>query len=465
MKKYLVLLLAMLLLFTTFLAACGDSKIDDNSRENNVSETSKNDVSKESGNASESNDPKPDVSKDDASNTSKDESVDVSDSEPVTRELSVYTCRYTEYPYFALVGTCSDGAVITGEANGETVTSTSYKGWFSLRLSCEETSTDVKITQTVDGAQVGDTLKYNATPLQPGPDMWPMVTGKDFQFFLQKMLDDFQGTNLPDETTLTYLSNRVSARLSSLRSVNPDAEIIYIIAPSAMTVYPELVPEEYTPASGKTRLDLTIEALKDGGATVLNLKSAFANHKNDEMPLYYKLDSHWADYGAYIAYTELFNHISQKFPAAKPRPVSDFNWNPKYYQSGDMSYYLATDRKEAREFQENIKEYAYYRMFNVNVPISVTSSPRYVTTDKLSYHNLMTPEKTIRTNNSELPSCLVMRDSFSTQIYDILAERMNTTHYLGMWDYTWDNSRIFNEKPDYVIYILSEWNLDSVING
>jgi hypothetical protein len=232
-----------------------------------------------------------------------------------------------------------------------------------------------------------------------------------------------------------------------------------------MSVYPELVPEEYAPANGKTRLDLTIEALKNGGATVLDLKSVFAKHKNDKMPLYYKLDSHWADYGAYIAYTELFNHISQKFPAAKPRPVSDFKWNPKYYQSGDMSYYLATDRKEARDFQENIKEFAYYRMFNVNVPISVTSSPRYVNTDKLSYHNLMTPEKTIRTNNSELPNCLVMRDSFSTQIYDILAERMNSTHYLGMWDYTWDNSRIYNEQPDYVIYILSEWNLDSIING
>jgi hypothetical protein len=75
----------------------------------------------------------------------------------------------------------------------------------------------------------------------------------------------------------------------------------------------------------------------------------------------------------------------------------------------------------------------------------------------------VTEEKIINTKREELPSCIVLRDSYSTQMYDILAERMNKTHYMGMWGYRWDQSLIASEKPDYVIYILAEWNLDSVL--
>jgi hypothetical protein len=277
------------------------------------------------------------------------------------------------------------------------------------------------------------------------------------------MVPDFERTNLVSQSTISDMTARVKEHLSKLRLFNKDAEIIYMIVPSPMTIYPELVPDYYTKGSGTTRYDQVKEGLIAAGATVIDLRDTFTEHKHDEMPLYYHLDSHWADYGAYVAYTELFNHISTKFPEAKPRPKSDFNWNPKYYQSGDMSYYLAKNKNEALQYQSNIKEYSYYRTFKVDVPVSVTSNPRYVSTDKLSYNNAMTYNKTIRTGNANLPSCIVMRDSFSTQIYDILAERMNVTHFYGMWDYTWNNESIANESPDYVIYVLAEWNLDDVI--
>jgi len=44
-------------------------------------------------------------------------------------------------------------------------------------------------------------------------------------------------------------------------------------------------------------------------------------------------------------------------------------------------------------------------------------------------------------------------------IYDLIPERMNKTHYMGMWGYGWNNAVMKNEKPDYVIYITSEWNM------
>ena len=226
--------------------------------------------------------------------------------------INVLYNRFSEKPYFAMVGTCAENAVITAECNGETVVSKSYKGWFSVRLRCDGSSVDVTLTQTVDGEQVGETCTVNAKPGTPSPDMWPVVTGGDFQFFFQKMLPDLLGQNVPSKSVYDDLTKRVSQRVAQLREYNADADVIYLIVPSSMSVYPELVPESYGEPADETRLDLTIDAINAGGGVAIDLKALFAEHKEDEMPMYYKLDSHWSDYGAYLAYVAMFEHIAKK---------------------------------------------------------------------------------------------------------------------------------------------------------
>ena len=457
MKKALLLIVASLLVFTVFLASC-ENENETASLNESKAEIDINFPEKD-GSVAESKDSTEESSKTEQENESKEDKEesknDSDDNQNGDCNIKVEACSFSEKPYFALVGTCDEGATVTGVANGETVTSKSYKGWFSLRLKCSGASVDVTLTQSIDGVQVGGELKYTAKPITPSADMWPVVTGGDFQFFFQKMLPDFQGKNLPSNLELSNLPIRTQNKVNQLKAANPDAELIYLLVPLAMSVYPELVPKAYAPASGKTKYDLIAERLTEGGATVIDLKGAFAEHKNDEMPLYYKLDSHWSDYGAFVAYTELFNHISKKFPDAAPRGIDEFNWNPDYYQSGDMTYYLQMS-------QSKIKEFSYYRTFKDSVPSSISSVKRHVSADKLTYSDAVTYENVINTNNSKLPNCIVMRDSYSTQIYDILAERTNTTHYYGMWNYTWDKNAIASEAPDYVIYIIAEWNLDAI---
>ena len=469
MKRILAFITVLLLFATLVLAACENTEVT----QNESSIQSESTVSKE--NDQQSKEESKDTSKEESKEASKEESKEQSKDESVNESsstaskvvtklptkyeegsISLEAASFSEKPYFALVGRCSEGAIVTGEANGEKVTSNSYHGWYSLRLKCSGKSVDVKISQTVNGVQVGETLEYTIKPTTPSSDMWPTVTGGDYQFFFQKMLPDYQGKNLPSNGMLNNLAARTKIRLEDLRKVNPNAEIIYMIVPSAMTTYPELVPSNYTQATGKTKLDVTMEALERGGATVIDLKSIFAEHKNDEMPLYYKLDSHWADYGAYVAYEALFTHIAEKFPEAAPRGIDEFNWNEGYYNGGDMVYYLAMS-------QSKIKEYAYYRTFKDKVPASVTQFNRYDSATSLTYSDEMTYENVIVTGNDKLPNCIVMRDSYSTQIYDILAERMNRTVYRGMWGYAWDNWLISSEKPDYVIYLIAEWNIDSIL--
>ena len=380
-----------------------------------------------------------------------------SDEEKKIQRVKLLFSRYTQNPIFVMIGTCEPGAMITARLGEQEVTVPSYMGWFEISL--ENTGKlsiiDVQFTQTVNGVkQEKQTLK--ARPTEP-EYLWTRAIGsnKQFQFFLDLMVPDFEGTNLYNESILNQMKNRVSTRVDQLHQYNKDAEIIYMIVPSPMTTYPELVPERYTQTKGITAFDQVTGKLKEAGATVIDLRDTFKEHKNDEMPIYYKLDSHWADYGAYLAYVELFEHISKKFPDAKPRDIDDFTWTADYYTSADACLYLGIP-------QVQVKEYGSYREFDFADPGNITSVPRYRGM-QLIYNDLTTEEKTFNTNRSNLPSCVVYRDSYSAAIYDLIPERMNKTHYIGMWSYGWQTWTINNEKPDYVIYIVSEWNAKEIV--
>ncbi len=361
--------------------------------------------------------------------------------------------RFTEKPQFVMIGTCAQGAEVTATIGEQEVTVPSYMGWFTVTMNADAGSTQkVTFTQTVDGEPYDTERTYNAritTPEFLGTKAF--ASNKAYQFFLAQMIPDFEGGNLFSQSHIDSMKSRIQTRLAQLQSLNEGAEIVYMIIPSPMTIYPELVPEQYTQGTGKTRYDQVTSAMKEAGATVIDVRELFMEHKNDEMPLYYHLDSHWADYGAYLAYTQLFEHIAKDFPEAAPRPITDFTWTADYYTSADAMLYLGIT-------QAKVKEYGYYREFDFEDPGNITSVPRYRGM-QLIYNDLTTFEKKFDTGRSELPSCVVYRDSYCAAIYDLIPERMNKTHYMGMWGYGWNNAVMQNEKPDYVIYITSEWNM------
>ena len=382
--------------------------------------------------------------------------------------VTVKFCRFSEKPYAVIIGKCDEGATITLTCGNKTYTSESWHGWYSVRFLCTASKAEVTITQKINGKQVGYALETTVYPKAAGTSEG-VVAGGNFQFFYQKCLRDFQHTNLYNAGTLNSLKTRVAGRISTLKNANLDTEIIYMVVPAAMTVYPELVPDQYEQGKGDSRMDQVLDTLSAAGATVIDLRTAFEEHKNDEYPLYFKTDSHWTDYGAFIAYQELFNHISKSFPEAAPRSFEEFNWKGDFYKSGDMPVYLnmisGSIYENGKITNSDILEYGWYRTFDKSVSVDkkITSVPRYRADVQMVYSTEVTWAHTFNTGRSELPSCMVMHDSFGTQIFDILAERMDTTVYPAMWDYTYKASTVSTKKLDYVIYIIAEWNLDSVV--
>ncbi len=97
-----------------------------------------------------------------------------------------------------------------------------------------------------------------------------------------------------------------------------------MIAPDKATIYPDKLPDEIQLSTTPSRLDAVGAYLKQHGPPVwVDLTSPLLNERKQH-DVYYKTDSHWNPYGAFVAYTELINHLAQTYPQLSPLSINDF---------------------------------------------------------------------------------------------------------------------------------------------
>lgn len=359
-------------------------------------------------------------------------------------------------------GTCAPNAVVTISGGIDTVSYNPDGRYFLGTVYIPKSgSTTLKVTAKVDGkesspaVEVNGTYKASATHIRT--DIYEVVVGKDYQGFFVSQIPDFECTNLLTPTQITKVQKNIGDNVKWLNDTLGGAELIYLFVPDPMNVYPELVPDIYVQDRDKTgtsRLTQFCEIAEEAGAKVINLLELFKEHKHDRYKLFNKTDSHWTEYGAFLGYTELFNYISQKFPAAAPRTIDEMGFSKKDIGGGDMPYYLELDTSLVREITVESN-------FTFSSP---ANEEYYAAPDSLIMNQGTTPQAhEYHTGNSNLPDIYIMRDSFSIHMFNMLPERCNNTYYKAMWSYSFVKSDIESKKPDYVLYILTEHNIPELL--
>ena len=375
---------------------------------------------------------------------------------------AVLGTAYTDDGWFVIVGSCDENSEITARTANQTVTSTADGKYFSVRLASEGDVTSVVLTAVAKGGIESKPLIYEVKKTQPRSDGWGVIAGDSYQFHLKSTVPDYEQTNTLTESELDAFREKMKNRVETVAKISPQTEIIYMFAPNASTVYSDTMPDGYVKGEGESRLQQISSVLREVGITVIDLTDTFNSHKYDDLKIYFKTDSHWTDYGAFLAYTELFDHISNKFEAASPRGFDEFEFIEDYYYGGDLAYYLDIPK-------ESMLEKNAYRIPMFDLPEEIEAVKRYRSETDLTFFREGTPNTlnsaVFETNRPELPSAYIYRDSFGVQLYDILAERFDTTVYKPMWYYAFDRQEIKQYSPDYLIYIFVERNLDEVLGA
>lgn len=384
--------------------------------------------------------------------------AEVYDPATENRAFEILGAGYSDGSWAVVYGYCPVGVQVTASLDGQDYSVQSAGGTFALRVNSPNPYPQITFTQSYKGEAIGEPYVWDGYIETSEPSYDPnqaSFVGYENQLFYQKMLPDFTGSNLLSEDEVAALKSRYTSLVESLKSVGDGCELITVFGPSPATIYPERVPAELGAPASYTRLDQLQEIFAESGAHVIDLKESFAEHKNDSLELYCLSDSHWTDYAGYLAYVDLYNYISEKYPEAAPRKFNEFSWSRGYYNNEDLLYYLGVNSWVA-------EDYSFRRDFAVEVPeaiknltrFSIDSSNAYGSyTDQVVGYNVFT------TGNEALPNIYVIRNSYSGQMIDIMAERANTATFRQMFDYSLNFDEIAAASPDYVILVISEWDL------
>lgn len=396
-----------------------------------------------------------------------------------------------------LAGSCEKDALIEVVGTGRVSASTVADGEkYILEVDLDDNkSSIIEVYATAEGkkksAATTLTVTHNAVA-ENRVDGYATIVGEGFSLFFEKDLNYYKGAGLMTKTVYQKFVDDVNARVDNLAN-RGNAELVYVLVPNETNIYPERLPEDVVRETNNTRFSQVKKALEESKATVIDLTDALVAAKGTEgeenYPLYYDTYSQWSEYGAYVAYSEIMNYVAQKFPAATPRALSEFDIKEVDALGGDLAYFLGLDREFFGEdvidlvpkFDLNIgdikgdeeetyligelKQYGGdkdYRIYNSYYRSKLsTVDPEVVSADSKVY---------FRTGRTELPSAVIYRDEAVIPMIDFLAERFNNVliDSVGNFSVNMTNVEKYagtegNTSVDYVFVIISENNLGSII--
>ena len=368
--------------------------------------------------------------------------------------------KHTANTQIFVGGKCSENAVIhikgglndmvyrPDDDNFMGVTSISSSGVTMLSVTAQE-----------DGKAESDPIMITVRPrnnvnIFDSHGIYGVIVGNDYQGHFLDALDDYIGANLFTDNQKTMVEKNIKDKVDFLKSDGLNAELIYLLIPNPMNLYPETVPEEYVHYTENSRTKQFTEIAQNAGATVIDLTDTFMEHRYDEYKLFHKTDSHWSYYGAYVAYKDLFDYIGEKFPAAKPRDRDLFEFYNKEVNVGDMAVHQEI---EEALLKENTTFANFLWDINPNPNIYISDNSNLLT------HDLISNTHTITNDDKNLPKAVLLRDSFGSSIYSMISDRFSTAYWQAMWNYSFDKRAIKDTDPDYYIYVVTERNIKNIM--
>lgn len=394
---------------------------------------------------------------------------------------SVTLCAQVASNVYIVGGVCSNTTeyITIGGVGVQSVKITPVKGkdnkYFTTQVKI-----DFPTIIEVQGKESGKNLSSKVTNfattnvgmsnLMTKSDYMP-VFGLDNRMHYYSAILSYTLSNKVDDGIKQIGKENITSTVEAAKNVG--AEVIYLVVPSSAAVYPETVPGEYQAASGESIFGAFKSVATQCGAKVIYPLDTMKAHKNDGdgYKIYSHTDSHWTTYGAYWGVNALMSQIADKYPAAAPRTVKEMGFYTAELYGGDALFSF-DDNRGFENFSQaaatngetkitGIKELT--TLYNFKMPTDTLSK---ITRGKKSVYLTKDNEGSkieINPNGSELPTAVIVRDSFGRTAYDMINDRFSKVSWLGEGDYTSVIGQIYENNPDYVIYIVSERNLIKVM--
>ncbi len=353
-----------------------------------------------------------------------------------------------------VVGTCEDGQAVyvKGSNTDKTVIADGCDYLFTVKI--PEGTDRLSITAVKDGAQseaVTVDVSYNGD----AEELRIFATDSS-RLFQNAIREDVCRTNSYSEAELRYLKSKLNAQAEKIRrTTGKDTEVIYLLAPYSLTVYPEGIGELSEAIIDRpSRYEQIVQTLSQtDGVTVIDTSDVLKQNR-DKGKLYYNLDTHWTELGAYFAYTELMKTVSQRFSEAKAHTLDEYDIENVTLTYTDMIYYAGVD--------EGMRETAPF-LHSKYEPLTHYDKAKKEEANIAEFSQFFRGKRSVTAVDGDgLPTAQVLFDSYGFNLIPFAAEHFSTFACQPVWKYSVDYSMTEEYKPDYVIYILNERTVDTL---
>jgi alginate O-acetyltransferase complex protein AlgJ len=291
---------------------------------------------------------------------------------------------------------------------------------FFGRLRLVRLVTDIRVA-------IGDRVFSNALI---GRDGWLFQTSED-------VIRDYQNDIPLTEKQLASLQQNLDGIAAYFETQG--AALLIVVAPSKSSIYPDYMPAEIQKLRPMSRFDQVVAYLQTYGKTrLLDLRQVLIDARKDGQ-VYYQTDTHWTEYGAYLAYREILNTLHASRPQLAPRPFSDFEPVSEGKVSLDLAELIGSIHIKEEKVVLKPRSEPSYSMHNLRL-----DDGRWIT---LSWNQ-----------NISLPRAVVFYDSFFYPLIPWLNDHFSQATYIPHFANlsTWNLSWVSQQKADVVIVEIAE---------
>jgi hypothetical protein len=141
-----------------------------------------------------------------------------------------------------------------------------------------------------------------------------VILGKSDWLYYRPSLEDSSGSTLltPEE----LLSVKRAVERQSQWMAERGIYYLIVIAPNKETIYPEYLPDKIDLSNHQTQLDQLLSAVGTSqNVHILDLRECLLkSKKTSDYNLFFRTDTHWNSYGAFIGYNAIVQKLADHFP-------------------------------------------------------------------------------------------------------------------------------------------------------
>ena len=261
-----------------------------------------------------------------------------------------------------------------------------------------------------------------------------VIIGKDGWLFFTPTLNDYKKADTLSDNEIYRICRILQIQKDCLAAAGVD--FIFTVAPNKASIYGEYMPDRYAVIGSQSNVEKLYAALNSAGFDYLDLHALL---RAGGEALYHKLDTHWNNAGAMIAYNALLSRVRQTHPEFAYDTYEDRTPTLEYTWRGDLGgmLYPTADMRDA-QYEYDIEQ-------------------EYTSARKIRSLEDLTIQTTCESGQLDL---LMLRDSFANALIPLVSNAFASVTYSRAVPYDYG---FLTEDTDVVVLEIVERNLPDLV--